>query len=85
MADDAPKFFRGRRDLEIDSGETDVGGLAEYKNLPASVGTVISARLATLVECQTVLSIEDVYNLIEVLAVDANNRRVMAERSQKDK
>ena len=84
MADDAPKFFRGRRDLEIDSGETDVGGLAEYKNLPASVGTVISSRMATLVECQSVLGIEDVYDIIEVLAVDAHNRRVLAERSKRE-
>jgi hypothetical protein len=43
---------------------------------------VISGRLATLVECQSVLSVEDVYNLLEVLAVDAHNRRVLAERNR---
>jgi hypothetical protein len=45
---------------------------------------VISSRLATLVECQTVLGIEDAYNLIEVLAVDAHNRRILAERNKRE-
>jgi hypothetical protein len=40
--------------------------------------------MATLVECQSVLGIEDVYDIIEVLAVDAHNRRVLAERSKRE-
>ena len=80
MAGSASKFFRGRRHLELDLEEDDVGRLLEYQNLPASIGAVVSSRLATLVELQTVLGLEDVYNLLEVLAVDAHNRRLMAKR-----
>jgi hypothetical protein len=36
---------------------------------------VISADKATLNECQTVYSVEDVYLMLEVIAVDAHNRR----------
>lgn len=37
----------------------------------------MSARLATLVELQTELGAEDLYDLLEVLAVDAHNQRVL--------
>lgn len=40
------------------------------------VGAVISARLATINELQTLLGVEDLYLLIEVLAVDNQNRRI---------
>lgn len=34
----------------------------------------MSRRLATLVECQSVLSVEDVYDLLEIAAIDGHNR-----------
>jgi hypothetical protein len=37
---------------------------------------VISARLATLTELDTVYGTEDLYLLLEVLTVDAHNTRV---------
>ena len=43
--------------------------------MPRVIGAVISTRLATLVELDTVLGIEDAYNLLEIAAVDAYNRR----------
>jgi hypothetical protein len=36
---------------------------------------VVSRRLATLHELQTVYGAEDLYNLLEVIAVDAHNAR----------
>jgi len=42
-----------------------------YVNLPQTIGTVISSRLATLTELDTVLGIEDMYDLLEVISVDA--------------
>jgi len=44
---------------------------------------VISARLATLVELQTVLGVEDLYNLLEVIAVDRHNQQ-LAQRDADD-
>lgn len=41
---------------------------------------LIAKRYATLVELQTVYGTEDYYNLLEVAAVEAYNRRVMSER-----
>jgi len=38
---------------------------------------VISSRLATLAELDTVYGLEDVYDLLEVLQVDAHNSRVI--------
>ncbi|MBI1213620.1 MAG: transcription elongation factor GreA [Alphaproteobacteria bacterium] len=38
------------------------------------MGAVVSAGLATLVELDTVLSVGDLYALIEILRVDACNR-----------
>jgi hypothetical protein len=40
---------------------------------------VISSRLATLVELDTVLGAEDLYLLLEIIAVDNHNARVANE------
>jgi hypothetical protein len=43
-------------------------------NVTVAIGTVISSRLATLHELDTVYGVEDLYDLIEVLAIDAHNQ-----------
>lgn len=43
---------------------------------------IISLRMATLRELQTVYGIRDVYDMIEVAVVDAHNRRVLEERTR---
>lgn len=45
--------------------------------MPSVVGMVVSSRLATLRECQTVYSLRDVYDLREILMVDAYNRALL--------
>ncbi len=44
--------------------------------MPRLIGTLVSSRMATLVELQTVYGVEDAYNMLEVLTVDAHNERV---------
>jgi hypothetical protein len=44
----------------------------------AAIGTVVSSRLATLHELDTVYSTEDLYALLEIVAVDGHNRRLAA-------
>jgi hypothetical protein len=44
---------------------------------------VISSGKATLVELQTVLGLRDLYDIIEVLAVDAENQRLIHEWHEK--
>lgn len=51
-------------------------GLIEYKNVPRVIGAIVSARLATYAELQTVLGAEDAYDLLEVLSVDARNQQI---------
>jgi len=47
-----------------------------YANVPPVIGTLVSARLATLTELQTVYGVEDAYNMLEVLKVDMHNERI---------
>ena len=51
-------------------------------NVSPLVGAVISGESpkATLHECQTVYSVEDLYDLLEVVNVDAHNQRVLNKR-----
>lgn len=70
--------------LEPDSSGDDISGLIEYPNVPGSIGAVISCGKASLIECQTVLSIEDVYLLLEIANVDARNQVTLSKRTSKD-
>ena len=45
-----------------------------YQNVPHSIGIVLSAKMATLHEMQTVYSIGDVYDMLEVINIDAHNQ-----------
>jgi hypothetical protein len=48
----------------------------------AAIGTVVSSRLATLHELDTVYSTEDLYALLEIIAVDAHNKRLAAKANE---
>lgn len=54
----------------------------EYLNLSALIGGLISSRLCTLHELQTVYSLEDALNLWEVLSIDGHNRQQYEKRRQ---
>lgn len=49
------------------------------------VGMCISLRLATLAELSTVLSLEDMYDLLEIAQVDAHNRKIIDARAKEDR
>jgi len=48
--------------------------------VPRTVAAVISVKLATLHELDTVYGIEDLYDLLEVMSVDAHNRKLAMRR-----
>lgn len=48
-------------------------------NVPRVVAAVVSSRLASLAELDTVLGSEDLHSLLEILTVDAHNQRVANE------
>ncbi len=49
----------------------------QYANVASSVGNVITAKLATLHELQTIYSFRDMYDLLEIAAVNASNQRLV--------
>jgi hypothetical protein len=52
--------------------------LIEYANVPPLIGTLVSSGKATLVELQTILSCQDAYDILEILAVDNYNDELRA-------
>ena len=48
----------------------------QYKNIPVPIGILISARVATLHELATVYGIRDMYNMLEVVSIDAYNAKL---------
>jgi hypothetical protein len=57
---------------------------AEYVNVPRAIGAVVSSRLATLHELDTIYGIEDLYALLEILSVDAHNQKVLAQENKQE-
>jgi len=56
----------------------------EYVNVPRALGAVISSRLATLHELDTVYGTEDLYALLEIVSVDSHNQRIAAQENIKE-
>jgi len=55
----------------------------EYANVSRTVGMILSHKAATLHEMQTVYSLEDVYDMIEVLMVDNHNQEVLQKAAER--
>ena len=51
--------------------------LLNYRNVPRTIGMALSSNCATLHELQTVYSLEDLFDLLEVVMVDSYNTKVM--------
>lgn len=45
--------------------------------MPRTIATVVSSRMATLHELDTVYGIEDLWAMLEVITVDNHNHRVL--------
>lgn len=45
---------------------------------------MISSGKASLVELDTALGVEDLYDLLEIIAIDAHNRRVVNKKNMKE-
>lgn len=48
------------------------------------IGTAISTGKATLADLSTVLGLEDLHDIIEVIAIDSYNARILAARREQD-
>lgn len=56
---------------------SDVAGLVNYENVPSTIATIVSSRLATLSELDTVYGTEDLWRLLEINTVDNYNQMVI--------
>jgi len=51
--------------------------MLQYPNMPQIIAMVISNGKATLHELDTIYSVEDVYLMIDIIKVDAQNRHTV--------
>jgi hypothetical protein len=49
-----------------------------YVNVPATIGCVVSSKMATLAELGSVYGVKDLYDLLEVVMVDAFNNKQLS-------
>lgn len=56
---------------------SDVAGLVNYENVPSTIATIVSSKLATLCELDTVYGTEDLWRLLEINTVDNYNQMVI--------
>jgi hypothetical protein len=52
-------------------------------NVPPTIGMVVSTGKATMAELSTVLSVEDLWDLMEIILVDNHNRELFAAETRK--
>lgn len=57
--------------------------LESYKNVSSLIGMIVSKRLATLHELDTIYSFEDALDLYEIIYVDSYNQAIECEASYK--
>lgn len=69
-----------RRPLDLDFASSSGIKFAQYLNVPRPIGAVLSSRLASLAELGTVLGMEDLYDLLEVIAVDTYNQSLLTKK-----
>lgn len=67
-------FFFSRKPLDLGANFSSVE-LLSYQNVPQSIGVVVSSGKATLYELQTVYGTQDLYNFLEIIAIDLHNQR----------
>lgn len=58
-------------------------GLVKCENVPSTIATVVSSKLATLIELDTVYGTEDLWRLLEINTVENYNQMVI-NRSQEN-
>jgi len=58
--------------------------LIDYPNLTGPLGCIVSSQLATLRELDEFYSLEDAYLFLDVIKVDAHNRRVLQAAAAKE-
>src|SRR5437879_2958409 len=74
-------FFYGREKIDFRLGGQSTPGVVDYANVPGIVAVIVSRKLAILYELQEHYGAKDAYDLLEIIAVDNHNERVMRSQS----
>lgn len=61
------------------------GGLIDYVNVPPFLGMAISGHPELLGPLSTVLSLEDLHDILEVRRIDAHNARIIRKAEAKER
>ena len=72
-------FKRKQIDFGIRSAGNNARKLIEYQATTQAIATVVSSKLATLHELDTIYSVEDMWILLEINAVDRHNAYLMSQ------
>lgn len=85
MGGDEPArgFYLRRQLVEIGGHHLDDIDFRQYANVSRTIGAVVSSRLASLAELQTIYGSEDLADMIEILAVDAANQRLVMQQNKR--
>lgn len=51
-----------------------------YPNTPHIIGALVSSKMASLHELQTVYGAEDAYDMFEIIGVDAYNQQLLTKK-----
>lgn len=68
-------FFIGRTSPELEPAEYDGKNYERYANVTSLIGTLVSSKMVKLHELDF-YSLEDAYDLLEIVLVDNHNSRV---------
>jgi hypothetical protein len=77
------KFFRERASLKFLDKYRPEAPSVSYENIDGFIATIISEKQATLNELRTIYSLEDAFNMWEVIAVNRYNEHLAIEHSKK--
>lgn len=56
--------------------------MASYVNVPPMIGAIISSKLATLYELDTVYGLEDLFNLYEIVIIKVANEQKAIDKAK---
>lgn len=49
-----------------------------YQNVPKTIATVVSSGKASYTDLGSVLGLEDMWDLLEIVTIDAHNQRILS-------
>ena len=76
------QFFRERASLRFLRGYRPEVALVDYQNIDGFIATIISEKQATLQELKTGYTLEEAYDLWEVIAVNRYNEHLAVEHAK---